>query len=123
MPSPSNGSATGMRAATLASLIFIPKAQGKDKLALLSQVSLGQDVYGGCIHVLKNTDLLKNESVSMFQFKGIVHPKMKVLSSPSCRSKPSFIFGTQSKIFLMKSESFLTLDRQQRNYHVQGSEM
>ncbi len=80
MPSPSNGSATGMRAATLASSIFIPKAQGKDKLALLSQVSLGQDVYGGCIHVLKNTDLLKNESVSMFQFKGIVHPKMKVLS-------------------------------------------
>ncbi len=33
----------------------------------------------------------------------------------------SFIFGTQIKIFLMKSESFLTLHRQQRNYHVQGS--
>ncbi len=43
--------------------------------------------------------------------------------SPSCLSKPvrpSFIFRTQIKIFLMKSESFLTLNRQQRNYHVQG---
>ncbi len=31
------------------------------------------------------------------------------------------VFGTQIKnIFLMKSESFLTLLRQQRNYHVQG---
>ncbi len=45
--------------------------------------------------------------------------------SPSCRSKPirpSFIFWTQIKIFLIKSESFLTLHRQQRNYHVQGPE-
>ncbi len=36
--------------------------------------------------------------------------------SPSCRSKPIrplFIFGTQIKIFLMKSKSFLTY-RQQR---------
>ncbi len=43
--------------------------------------------------------------------------------SPSCRTKPvrsSFIFETQMKIFEMKSESFLTLRRQQRNYHVQG---
>ncbi len=36
--------------------------------------------------------------------------------------RPSFIFGTQIKIFLMKSESFLTLHRQQGNYHVQGPE-
>ncbi len=38
-------------------------------------------------------------------FKGIVHPKMKIVInySPSCRSKPvrpSFIFRTQIKIFL-----------------------
>ncbi len=45
--------------------------------------------------------------------------------SPSCCSKPVrplFIFGTQIKIFLLKSESFLTLYRQQHNYHVQGPE-
>ncbi len=33
---------------------------------------------------------------------------------PSCRSKfvrPSFTFGTQMKIFLMKSKSFLTLHK------------
>ncbi len=43
--------------------------------------------------------------------------------SPSCRSKPirpSFIFRTHIKIFLMKFESFLTLHRQQGNYHGQG---
>ncbi len=43
--------------------------------------------------------------------------------SPSCPSKPvrpSFIFRTQIKIFLMKSKSFLTLHRQQWNFHVQG---
>ncbi len=53
-------------------------------------------------------------------FKGIIHPKMKILS-PSCRSKPtrpSIIFGIQIKIFLMKSESFLTLHRQQGNWNV-----
>jgi len=44
-----------------------------------------------------------------FKLKGIVHPKMKNLSSityPSCCSKPErllFILGTQMKIFLMKS--------------------
>ncbi len=45
--------------------------------------------------------------------------------SPSCRSKPIkplFIFRTQIKIFMMKSESFLTLHRQQRNRHVQDQE-
>ncbi len=55
-------------------------------------------------------------------FKGIIHPKMKILSvTPSWRSKPvrpSIIFGTQIKIFLMKSESFLTLHRQQCNWNV-----
>ncbi len=29
---------------------------------------------------------------------------------------------TQIKIFLMKSESFLALHRQQHNYHIQGPE-
>ncbi len=34
----------------------------------------------------------------------------------------SFLFGTQIKIFLMKSESFLTLHRQQQDYYNQGPE-
>ncbi len=41
--------------------------------------------------------------------------------SPSCHSKhvrPLFIFRSQIKIFLMKSESFLALHRQQWNWHV-----
>ncbi len=40
----------------------------------------------------------------------------------SCHFKPirpSFIFWTQIKIFLMKSESFLTLHRQQHNWNIQ----
>ncbi len=44
--------------------------------------------------------------------------------SPSCRSKPvrpSFIFGTQIKIFLIKSKSSLTLHRQQHNWNVPRS--
>ncbi len=44
--------------------------------------------------------------------------------SPSCRSKPlrpSFLFRTQIRIVLIKSECFLTLHRQQ-GYHVQGPE-
>ncbi len=44
-------------------------------------------------------------------FKGIVNPKMKIVSSfthPRSKPvKPSFIFGAQIKIFLIKSESFL----------------
>jgi len=40
--------------------------------------------------------------------------------SPSCRSK-NFIFGTQVKIFLMKSESFLSLHWQLHNYHIDQS--
>ncbi len=36
--------------------------------------------------------------------------------------KTIFIFGTQIKIFLMKSKSFLTLHKQQRNYNTQGPE-
>ncbi len=56
---------------------------------------------------------------------GIVHPKMKILSLITHPHvvpnplRPLFIFRTQIKIFLMKSESFLTLHWQQRNYHVQ----
>jgi len=57
------------------------------------------------------------KSVSLFWvngLKGIVHPKMKILSvfcSLSCCSnpvRPLFIFGTQIKIFLIKSESWIT---------------
>ncbi len=36
--------------------------------------------------------------------------------------KTLFIFGKQIKIFLTKSESFLTLHRQQNNWNVQGLE-
>ncbi len=41
--------------------------------------------------------------------------------SHSCSSKPvrpSFFFGTQIKIFFMKSDSFRTLHRQQRNWNM-----
>ncbi len=56
-----------------------------------------------------------------------LHPKMKIVINhlPWWRSKPvrpSFIFGTQIKMFLIKSESSLTLHRQQCNWHVQGPE-
>ncbi len=57
-------------------------------------------------------------------FKGIVHPKMYILSLITfqlrfCRSKPSFIFRTQIKICLMHCESS---HRQQGSLHDQGSE-
>ncbi len=74
---------------------------------------------------------LKNswKKLSVMFFKGTVHcSKMKVLVinySPSCHSKQvrlSFIFGTQIKIFLMTSESFLILHWQQHNFNVQGPE-
>ncbi len=54
------------------------------------------------------------------KFKRIVHPKIEnsvINYLPSCHSKPvrpSFIFTTQKKL-LMKSESFVTIHRQQRN--------
>ncbi len=58
--------------------------------------------------------------------KSSKHWNSSVIDYPlSCCSKPvrpSFIFWTQIKIFLMKSESFLTLHRQQRSYHLQGPE-
>ncbi len=59
--------------------------------------------------------------------KGIVYTnEHSVINySPSCRSKPikpSFIFRTQIKIVLMKSESSLTLCRQQWSLHDQGPE-
>ncbi len=55
----------------------------------------------------------------IFYFKGLVHPKMKIMSLIThphvVPVRPPFIFGTQIKIFLMKSESSLTLHRQQNN--------
>ncbi len=59
--------------------------------------------------------------------KGLVHPQNEnyvINYSPSCRSKPvrpSFIFRTQIKIFMMKCESFLTLHRPQHNCNVPRS--
>ncbi len=57
--------------------------------------------------------------------KGIVHPKnensVSNYSPSSFPVRPSFIFRTQIKIFLIKSESFLTLYRQQQNCNVPRS--
>ncbi len=55
--------------------------------------------------------------------KGLVHPKMKILSlitHPHVVPKP-VIFGIQIKIFLIKTESSLTLHRQQCNCNVPRS--
>ncbi len=64
------------------------------------------------IVLFKNMTLYLGELISL---KGIAHPKNSVINySPSCRFKhirPSFIFGTQIKIFWMESESSLTLHR------------
>ncbi len=63
---------------------------------------------------LKRKKNLKRKSVSSPKNENYV-----INYSPSCRSKPvrpSFIFRTQIKIFLMTSESFLTLHRQQHNW-------
>ncbi len=59
------------------------------------------------------------------RFLTIVHPKMQILSlitHSHVVPRRSFLFGTQIKIFLMKSESFLTLHRQQQDYYNQGPE-
>ncbi len=48
--------------------------------------------------------------------KGIVHPKNKIISLIT------HCHVVQIKIFLMKSESTLTLHRQQGSYHGQGQE-
>ncbi len=71
--------------------------------------------------------LLPNAKDKSGCFKGIVHPKKKIVNNytPSCHSKPVrhlFVFGTQIKIFLIKSERSLTIHRQQGSYHVQGPE-
>ncbi len=72
--------------------------------------------------------IIINITILFITFKGLVHPKMKIILinySLSCHSKPIkplIISRTQINIFLMKSKSFLTLKRQQRNYHVQGPE-
>ncbi len=73
-----------------------------------------------------NSHPCRKYQLSIMPIKGIVHLKKIVINySPSYHSKlvrPLFIFRTQIKIFLMKSESFLTLHRQQGSYHVQGPE-
>jgi len=45
------------------------------------------------------------------ELKGLFHPKVSVITHPHVVPTPvrlSFIFRTQIKIFLMKSESWLT---------------
>ncbi len=57
--------------------------------------------------------------LNMATFKGIVQPKiliMLLITHPHVVSNCK-IFRTQFNIFLMKSESFLTLHRQQCNWH------
>ncbi len=72
------------------------------------------------------------KKVHSFFFEGIVwrdssprNENSVINCSPLCHSKPAgplFIFGTQIKVFLMKSKSFLSLQWQQRNYHVERDE-
>ncbi len=69
-------------------------------------------------HFIKS--ILNTVQATGGSLKGIVENSVINYSS-SCRSKPerpSFIFGTQIKIFLMKSESSLILRRQQHNSNV-----
>ncbi len=47
---------------------------------------------------------------------------MKIVINYSLHVIPN-PYDPQIKIFLMKSKSFLTLHRQQHNYHIQGPEM
>ncbi len=64
-------------------------------------------------------NLSTNERVSSPQNENSV-----INYSPSCCSKPvrpSFIFGRQIKMFLIKSENYLTLHSQQRNLNVPRS--
>ncbi len=68
-----------------------------------------------CKHALDRCILPSHFSLTSFEVLSLNY-------STSCCSKPvrpSFIFGTQIKIFWMKSERFLTLHRQQHNYHGQ----
>ncbi len=64
--------------------------------------------------------LVPRTNVSLVLLKGTVHPKNlnSVINYPHVVPNP-FIFRTQIKIFLIKSESFLVLYRQQGNYHDQ----
>ncbi len=53
--------------------------------------------------------------------KNVCIPNSVIIYLPSCGSKPViplFIFGTQIKLFLIKSKSFLTLHRQQWNWNM-----
>ncbi len=56
---------------------------------------------------LKKPDHFWKSILWMAEIKGLLHPKMKILSLITpCRSKPvkaSFVFGTQFKIFWMKT--------------------
>ncbi len=59
--------------------------------------------------------------------KGIVHPLMNILNIKIqlltlMLFQTRKTFGTQIKIFLMKSGRFLSLHRHQHNWHVQGTE-
>ncbi len=60
------------------------------------------------------TDVNKKQKL-----KGIVHSKINIMSLITLML---FQTRTQIKIFLMKSESFLTLHKQQGSYHIQGPE-
>ncbi len=63
---------------------------------------------------------------SFMVIKGIVHPKIKILPLSIHRYDVPNLYDLHSsskKIYiLMKSENFLNLHRQQRNYHIQGPE-
>ncbi len=85
-----------------------------------------QNVKAGTVHLKMKMLSSFTYPLNLYDFlsykelKGIVHPKMKLMLliiHPHVipNTRPSFIFRTQIKIFLMKSESFLILHRQQCN--------
>ncbi len=115
---------------TSAVLLFVTCIPGGPVCFLAARATVLSQYWGlnmlflGCLH--------SQQPNSFFYFFIYSSPKMKILSlmtysvtNYSCHSKaekPSFIFETQIIIFLMESESSLTLHRQQGYYHVQCTE-
>ncbi len=96
---------------------------------LISDMHLSSKAVLHCILGERGTfRRLESKSSQLTELKGLVHPKKKnspINYSSSCRSKPvrpSFIFGTQIKIFLMESDSSLTLHERQGSLHHQSPE-
>ncbi len=106
---------TGWRSAVRAAPVHSePRMEGRGVLTSMRLTSGQERATAG--DVWKQLSMGKNS---------LTAEKPVINYSPSCRSKPlrpSFIFRTQIRIVLMKSESFLTLHREKGSYHVQGPE-